>query len=506
MQFLGNILTGFIVVNLLPLIPNILRGMKFVGANLHYFFLGFKGVGLTIRAASKSFRKNVSPIIDDAKNAAKPVTEAFGKVGQRIKNLFKGLSKVVPNFIKTGFSTLKNAVRGIGEGAKNLGRTLTFDTRSAQLGASAKNLKNLTGTAGQGVQQASSQALRMRRMHGDEAARMYKGLVDNGMSNTKAAKYVTNQIKAGKLTSAPLKGSLGGGLKGSKVFKGGPFKAGKRAIIKLLGPSKAVKTALRNIPVIGPIIVGVTSLLAGEPAAQALFKAGGTFVGGLLGLAIPIPILGPIIGEIIGEYVGDLMYTLLLGGGPSALMKKMKDDISAVMSAGKMALDWTGRGFGRFFKGVPKMDLWLPFKPAWMDEIPDPIYLMNPFNIFDKLKLFHKAFFTDDPVGNGKKKDKDGNVKPSTSGSVEEKSEEPIVVEQPKLMTEQEYYNARVEDHGLPDTYEEYKADFEGTTPQTTPQTPLIPGANKSTGEAMATGLRTGASQYIGGSSDYHIG
>ena len=30
--------------------------------------------------------------------------KAFGKVGQRIKNLFKGLGKVVPKFItKTGF-------------------------------------------------------------------------------------------------------------------------------------------------------------------------------------------------------------------------------------------------------------------------------------------------------------------------------------------------------------------------------------------------------------------
>ena len=37
MSFLSNILTGFIVVNLLPLIPGILQGIKFVGVNLHYF-------------------------------------------------------------------------------------------------------------------------------------------------------------------------------------------------------------------------------------------------------------------------------------------------------------------------------------------------------------------------------------------------------------------------------------------------------------------------------------
>ena len=84
-------------------------------------------------------------------------------------------------------------------------------------------------------------------------------------------------------------------------------------------------------------------MLSGEPVTQALFKlaAGGTLIGGLLGLIIPIPILGPIIGEIIGEYVGDMMYTLLLGGGPESFMKKMKDDIlGAVMEVVRFTLDW----------------------------------------------------------------------------------------------------------------------------------------------------------------------
>ena len=56
--------------------------------------------------------------------------------------------------------------------------------------------------------------------------------------------------------------------------------------------------------------------------------------------SIPIPILGPIIGEIVGEYVGDLMYVLLMGGGPGAVMERMKQDITNVMSVSQMA--WTG--------------------------------------------------------------------------------------------------------------------------------------------------------------------
>ena len=53
------------------------------------------------------------------------------------------------------------------------------------------------------------------------------------------------------------------------------------------------------------IIVGVVSLMSGEPAAQALFKAGGAALGGALGTFIPIPILGTLIGETIGVFVGE---------------------------------------------------------------------------------------------------------------------------------------------------------------------------------------------------------
>ena len=420
MQFLSNIITGFVVVNLLPMIPGILNAIKFIGSNAHYFFLGFKGVGLAIGEGVKAFGKAMPPIIDDLKNAGKPITEAFKKAGDRIKNLFTALGKVVPNFIKTGFGAVKNAVTGVGDFIKNIGR----GGRTAQQLASAKSLEKLTGTAGKGVQQATTGALQMRRMHGDEAARMYKGLMDNGMSNAKASKYVMNQIKAGKLTSAPLKGSLAGGISGSKIFKGGPIKAGKRAVIKYLGKGPVVKKALRNIPVIGPIIVGVTSLLSGEPAAQALFKVGGTLVGGILGAFIPIPILGPIIGEILGEYVGDLMYVLLMGGGPNAVMDRMKQDITAVMSAGSMAMDWVGRGFDRFMKGIPKLEMpgiiptWLI--PEELRSIPNPLWLLNPMNILDKMGLFWKSFFTDDPISPGreenKKDDEGGSSKKPVRG------------------------------------------------------------------------------------------
>lgn len=500
MAFLGNILTGFVVVKLLPLIPGILQSIKFMGGNLHYFYLGFRGIGEAFKAGNKAFQKRLPKMIANLKEIGKPVTQAFGKVGQRIKNLFAKLGNAVPRIITKGLDAVGDAAKSVTQGVKNLGRVITGNTRGSQLGASAKALEKLTGTSGRGVQQATAGALRMRRMHGDEAARMYKGLIDNGMSNAKASKYVMNQIRSGKLTSAPLKGTLAGGLKGSKVFKGGVIKTGKRAVIKFLGKGPIVKKALRNIPIVGPIIVGVTSLLAGEPAAQALFKVGGTLVGGILGAFLPIPILGPIIGEIVGEYVGDLMYVLLMGGGPGAVMERMKQDITNVMSAGQMALDWVGRGFDRFMKGIPKLEM--PWYVSWMfpddmKSIPNPLWLLNPMNILDKMGLFWKAFFTDDAVEVGKVEKKEKKQKQNTSGGASQPPSQP-----PKRSSFRKGPSGTAQYNKALQNYNQSQQ------PQTVqPQTPVVPtsGQNTSSGEAMATGLRTGASQYIGGSSDYHI-
>ena len=123
------------------MLPGILNGIKFIGANAHYFFLGFKGVGLAIKEGIKAFGKAMPPIIEELKGIGKPITKAFAKAGQRIKNLFSALGKVVPNFIKTGFGAVKN-VSGVVI-FKNIGQTgrtvnnLLF-----------KRLEKLTGTAG----------------------------------------------------------------------------------------------------------------------------------------------------------------------------------------------------------------------------------------------------------------------------------------------------------------------------------------------------------------------
>ena len=115
----------------------------------------------------------------------------------------------------------------------------------------------------------------------------------------------------------------------------------------LKGALPAVKGFSKRIPILGPIIVGIVSLMSGEPAAQALFKAGGAALGGALGTFIPIPILGTLIGETIGVFVGDLLYELIMGGGMEAVGQKLKDTFKTFI---KPIFDFFKDGFGRFIE------------------------------------------------------------------------------------------------------------------------------------------------------------
>ena len=112
------------------------------------------------------------------------------------------------------------------------------------------------------------------------------------------------------------------------------FKVPKSALNMFKGVSKAAKGI--KIPIIGPLIVGITEFLSSGNLGKALFLSLGTALGELLGTAIPIPVVGTLLGGVIGMFVGDLLYELILGGGPEAALKKLKDAGMAILSAGKL--------------------------------------------------------------------------------------------------------------------------------------------------------------------------
>ena len=166
-------------------------------------------------------------------------------------------------------------------------------------------------------------------------------------------------------------GKTGAGKVGSSILKRGAGRALKRASIKFLG--KGATKAFGRIPIIGPIITAVISLMSGEPLSQALFKAFGAALGGFLGATAGVAVtgalalgtgglggfLGPLItpgmtilGELMGVFLGDMMYDLILGGGLSAAVGKLKDLFGKVV--GKI-MEGAGSVITFFKEGITRL-------------------------------------------------------------------------------------------------------------------------------------------------------
>ena len=193
----------------------------------------------------------------------------------------------------------------------------------------------------------------MQKLHGPEARAIYDNAREKGKTVSQAKAAVNRALRKGDIISKPQKGTLSlktGGTPKGKVMKGGLKKAPKKLATKLLGKAglKTVKGIFGRIPILGPIVVAVASLLAGEPIGQALFKGLGAAVGGFLGTFIPIPIIGTMLGETLGTFVGDLLYSLILGGGPKEAGEKLSKAIKTALDVGGLIVDFFKNGVGNF--------------------------------------------------------------------------------------------------------------------------------------------------------------
>ena len=248
-----------------------------------------------------------------------------------------------------------------------------------------------------------------------------------------ARKGIKGFFKAGKGLLSKGASKIGGFA--SKIFG----KAAKFVSPALKGALPAVKGFAGRIPILGPIIVGIVSLMSGEPAAQALFKAGGAALGGALGTFIPIPILGTLIGETIGVFVGDLLYELIMGGGIDAVGQKLKDTFTTIFKGGKAVANWVGGGIKSFINNVLRKDpinvpegggvrslltrgtkslgLYGFFeslgftggKDGQIDKFFNPLNIMNPFKFYP---LLFKSFF-------GKRDESESSATGGGGGSTE---------------------------------------------------------------------------------------
>ena len=474
-NFFKNILLGGLLVGLLKNWDKINLAFTQLGEGIEGTLGGLKLFALTFVNAKPAIIKGFKNLKGFVSKAGSKVKGGFLRIGKAIKGLFSKvgnyLKKFIPNIIKRSVNAARAAGRAAQEGARRAPRALSrlfgLDTRSNKLGASKGGLNKLIGGGkGAGSIGLTRNVKRIRAKHGDEAARMFQGLIDNGMDPERAQRYVNKQIDSKKLTSRPMKGSAGGGIGGSQLVKGGLKQTSKRALIKFVGKggAKVVLKTLSRIPIIGPLIVGVVSYLETGKMDQALFRAGGALLGGFLGSFIPIPVLGTLMGELVGEYVGDLFYTLIKGGGPEALGKRLEEDLKSILSTGKKAVEWVGNGISKFYKGIPKVqfpdlsefEVKIPFtnftkkinlNPFVYGPLnsliknttgtgiqdlafPNPIWWMNPLNIGEKVSLIQKSFFNGGEVKEGKVAKDDSSKSVTLKGQSKQISEDAMYLQE----------------------------------------------------------------------------
>ena len=72
---------------------------------------------------------------------------------------------------------------------------------------------------------------------------------------------------------------------GASILKHGARRGAQRALLRMFGKQFVQRAAgiFGRVPIVGPLIVGLVSLVSGEPIGQALFKTFGAALGGFLG-------------------------------------------------------------------------------------------------------------------------------------------------------------------------------------------------------------------------------
>lgn len=454
MDFIKNILIGGLLLFLLKNFKKIVDALNFIKNNAYILFA-------SLRAALEGFKLAGSKILGFLKSTTKGTVNL-------VKNGFKGFFEFFKNLLKKGGSAIGNGLRRIGNALFDFGA------------AAIKRIKDLARAVGSrlknGVQAARNLANFLKKT---APLAKLKGALSKGGKFLKksfitpTAKLVKNlsYTRVGnKLVETAFDARLAlreGTKKVSSAVKGkvSPFlrkflgeKTAKEAagaapfLKKLKGPLSKIK-----IPILGPAIVLAVNLLDPDVSAEeSIFRALGTAVGEILGTLIPIPILGTLVGGIVGEYGGSLLYTLFRGGGITQVQQRIKDDFMKVLDIGKEGWKFISGGFSRLTEKILSDHSF---------EIPNTlaIRLIPIFGSLAGMKIPDPRIFFDlEKMGSLLKTSffPDSFDMPSLS------TPEPVALDDtPKVMTENEFYNARVEDTSLPDTYEEYKNSINPVNP-----------------------------------------
>ena len=390
-NFFTSIVFGYVGMKLLPLLPKLIP----IAEGL------FKAVDIIISISGFVFNI-VATVVDWGYKlydlAMGFISNVVGEENMKhIESLMEGLNSLINGFlmwkifgqkifesvlasVKRAFRIAKVIVKRVAKFAKNFAKGLGKVFNAAKnVGGKVLNLgKNVLG-----------KGANLAKNIGGKVLNLGKNLLGKGANVASKGAGVLSK-GAGVAKEVAKKGVAKAGGWAAKIFG----KAAKVVAPAMKAAMPAVKGFAKRIPILGPLIVGIVSMMTGDPPGQAMFKALGAAVGGALGTFIPVPVLGTLIGETIGVYGGDLMYSMLFGGGAKAVGEKIKGDFKQVLDGGKQILDWIKTGFSRFMEGLPKN----PFKLGG--------FILNPFNIGDKVNLLRRALFSREPM-NPEKDEKD---------------------------------------------------------------------------------------------------
>ena len=379
LNFLTKMALGALAVFLIANADKIKNIFKTIGENLNLFSKLLRVTIFELRNGFKASRQAFKLMGKGIAKILKPIAKPFKILGSKIKGIFVGIGTKI-------FDAMRKVIGSL-PGAKQVGNLLKLGQKGA---SAAKSGITATKTAIQGAKTAI----------------------------TKSFNKVTGNVLrrgAGKAPSRLILKFFG--KKGAKLVA----KSGK--LFKFLG--KAAKGI--KIPILGPIIVAVTSILSGDPIGKTLFKALGAALGGAIGVAGGP--LGMIVGEILGEFLGSFLFEVFNGDpngvkGKALLKQKFDQLVSGAGKYGKMFLDFVvgqvgklgnffKEGFGRFVENFPVIDIskmrlipsGLGFvakkfgvdDPKYMDgnkvnRIPD-LSLLTPFGLPKLLPLLKNSFF-----------------------------------------------------------------------------------------------------------------
>ena len=298
--------------------------MTLLGSLIAALMGGARDVILAFRIGIEAIKKGIPTLL----KGVKALKAGIGKAFKLALSPFKALG----NLVFKGFKALGNKLIGMVKGA---------------LKWVDDAIRNIVRAGAKAFPKAAQAVTKTTKAAGT--------LINQGktlVKNTARRAVVGAKRFVGRGARKFLKGG------GSKILKHGLKRGANRLIIKWFGKGAAKtlmtvgKTLVKGakaikIPVVGPLLVAITSMFSGDPIGKTLFKTAGAAIGGGLGLALgPI---GMIVGEIAGEFVGDVLAEGFLGGkdGWKNAGKKLKDKFMQILSGGKKVMNWFKNSIGR---------------------------------------------------------------------------------------------------------------------------------------------------------------